>query len=162
MNNLDLSSPWETLARKYKALFAGDAEVTVTPDFRGDNRTIRIYVNNAAKAAALEKIVPKEVALGNVKVAVAVIPGNDTETIAATLRTAFAGNTAFSRVTEIRPQGCINTITYAEFEPSVVQFWNDDLGNPRGITSELFANIAYDCLDADCGATFTTAVKEGA
>lgn len=158
-DTLKLSSPWETLARKFKALFDGDDEVTVTPDFRNENRTIRIFVNNSAKAAALEKIVPSEFSLGNVVVAVAVVPGNSADTIGATLRTAFAGNPNFAGVTEIRPEGCANTVTYAEFSPEVVQFWNDDLGNPHGVTSTLFAALASECFKSDCGATFTTAVK---
>lgn len=156
---LNLSPPWETLARKFKALFDGDDEVTVSLDVRDENRTIRIVVNNLAKAAALERIVPPEFSLGNVVVAVAVVPGNSADTIGTTLRNAFAGNPNFVGVTEIRPDGCTNTVTYAEFSPEVVQFWNDDLGNPRGVTSTLFATLASECFKSNCGATFTTAVK---
>ena len=159
MAQLKLSTPWDTLARKMQAIFDGDDEVTVTPDFRGDNRVIRIYVASPAKAVALGRLLPGEIALGSVKVTIAVVSVNGEPTVAALMRTAFAGNPNVARVTEV-PMRDGSEATYVEFKPEVAQFWNDDLSNPGGVTSGLLADFAKE-LFPTAGALFTTAAKEG-
>ena len=159
MAQLKLSTPWDTLARRMQAIFDGDDDVTVTPDFRGESRIIRICVNSPAKADALDMLLPPAIQLGNVKVELPVIHGGEEPSTAQLMRTAFAGNPNVERVTEV-PMRDGSAATYVEFKPEVAQFWNDDLSNPRGVTSGLLADFAKE-LFPTAGALFTTAAKEG-
>lgn len=158
--NVALTPPWQGIANKLTALFEGDNEITVTPDFRDpENRVIRICVNNAGKCNALIKLLPEEYTLGDVKVALDVVPGNKPESPAALARMAFAGNPNFEGVTEVSPCTDGAPVTFAEFAPDVAQFWNDDLSNPHGVSSALYADLASELFRPDCGLVFTTALK---
>ena len=55
-NKVGLSTPWVTYARKVNALFEEDPEVLV--DYENDGPTLILYVENAAKADALEQLLP--------------------------------------------------------------------------------------------------------
>lgn len=159
-----ISAPWEAHKRKLEALFAQDSEVTVEATFTAEERHIAIRVENPAKAEALGYLLPTEVEFGNVKVAINVIPANK-PTVASLLRTAFAGNPALKGVTVVKGAFDTNAVTYAEFEPRVVQYWNDDLSNPHGVTTTLMETLAADVLTGPGaeGATITSAYidKEG-
>ena len=156
---LGLSAPWDECARKATALFEGDDEVTIVADYRNpDDRKIKFYVNNAAKADALGKLLPPEYKFGNVVVKIEIDPGNAAESPATIAKAAFAGNPNVAGIVEgvVGP----NPVVFAEFNPDVVQYWNDNLGNPAGIQTALMEDIAKSVLRADCGIVFTTAAKE--
>ena len=138
-NQTHLSPPWEGLERKLAALFALDKEVSVEAKFSDAAKDIDIRVDNPAKAEALGELLPCEVEFGNVKVAVNVIPCNKSS-VASLLRTAFAGNLALKGVTVVKD------MTFAEFEPRAVQFWNDDFGTPHGVSTALLETLASETL----------------
>lgn len=156
--DLKLSSPWAEHASKIKALFARDPQVTVSGDFEGEEKSITVRVANALKAEAIAELLPTSVNFGNVRVEIAVVPANDPAPIKSLLVSAFAGNPALERVTETRDAHGYPAI-YAEFAPNVAQFWNDDMGNPQGVSSFLLADVAREVLTGEAmqGTPITTA-----
>lgn len=156
-----LSTPWATHERKLKALFAKDPEVHVEGVFTDEEKHIDIRVDSPAKGEALALLLPEEVDFGGVKVAINVVPANKA-TVASLLKTAFAGSPALEDVSELPGVFDTNTLTYAEFAPTVVQYWNDDLSSPHGVTTTLFQDLAKDLLTGVAGreAVYATTVAQ--
>lgn len=157
-NQTHLSPPWEGLQRKLAALFAQDSEVTVESTFAADKKHIDVRVDNPAKAGALGYLLPEKVEFGNVRVVIDVIPAKK-PSVASLLRAAFVGNPALKGVTVVKD------MTFAEFEPRAVQFWNDDFGNPHGVSTALMETLASETLTGPAmqGVAITSAYidKEG-
>ena len=157
MATMKLSPPWITLLSEVKALFKDDPEVEVVYDEA--NYVIRLMVTNQAKAEALDKIVRHEVAFGNVtaRITVKYTEKNQSEFDAkiATFKTAFAGNPAFVNVI-VGGNPVMGQVGYVMFKKEVVQFYNDNLADPEGNESTLYATIAKDVLDSHPGFYFST------
>lgn len=143
---LTLVSPWINFKKEIEVLFARDMEVDV--EFvDGDEKIIRLRVDNVTKAEALERIMPKEKTFGNVVVRVEVIPANtpDQWSVLDTFGEAFKGNCAFHGVKEsATPFG---TFRYVIFDPKVVQYPNDDISDANQIKSTLYQEIAKDVFE---------------
>ena len=142
---LGLSTPWVTFAREIDVLFSEDPEVTVV--YQNDDKEIKIYVDNYAKADAIAAIIPQEKTFGNVTVKVTVVPANEDLVNRITLfRNAFAGNPIVSRIETVTPaqHGSIN---YVIFNREVLSFFNDDLSDYYGAESTLAEDIARDVFD---------------
>ena len=142
---LGLSTPWVTFAREIDILFSKDPEVTVV--YQNDDKEIKIYVDNYAKADAIAAIIPQEKTFGNVTVKVTVIPANEDFVNRITLfRNAFAGNPILNRIETVTPaqNGPVN---YVIFNREVLSFFNDDLSDFYGAESTLAENIARDIFD---------------
>ena len=161
---LKLSPPWITYFNEIKALFEHDVQIKL--NFTED--TIKLYVDNPAKAYALSQILPEEKVFGNITVKVIVIPANedasfaeDTYTIGEIFEMAFKNNPIYAFVYEV-PQIFNNRIVYVVFKNKVVQFFNDNLSDVYGNVSTLYQNIAYDVFTKDnCqGVYFCTDVEE--
>lgn len=155
MNNLKLSSPWETYRNKLAAFFELDECVTVgdVTDIDG-GKTVTVSVTNRQKAAALEKVLRKRVEFGNVVLTVTVYDASGEETLADVLKAAFAYNETVRRVMT----GTDHTGTEHIFvicEPDVVQFFNDDISDYQGNFNALAADVARELFDAE--AHFNTA-----
>ena len=156
---LKLAAPWTTYYREMKALFGDDKQIKVI--FDEDDAAIKLYVDNAAKAEALTKMLPIEKTFGNVKVAISVIPANG---LAATedafnIANAFANNPILDHVTDI--DGVLGfSITYISFVNKVVQFFNDDLSDEFGFKSTLYEDIARDIFGDVNGVAFCTAPEK--
>lgn len=163
MAKLKLSAPWTTYYRQVQAMFKHDKEIRVIYD--ENERNIKLYVDNETKAAALTKLLPETVTFGNVSLNVTVIPFNmaaegdkqeikfkdDTELIQA----ALDGNGAVAQFYPIE-YVFSNKLLYVAFQKEVVQFFNDDLSDIRGMCSTLYANIANEIFGRLNGVLFCT------
>ena len=154
---MKLSPPWVEYYRKIEAMFGPDPDIRV--EFDEDEMHIKLYVESHEKAAALDELLPVQKDFGNVSVFIEVIPANDEPKRIDYIKRAFEGNPAFSYATTI--EGIMsNPISYVVFKPEVIQFWNDNMGDPHGITSTLMADIAKEIIGEDEGVIFSTDKKE--
>lgn len=154
---MKLSPPWVEYYRKIEAMFGPDPDIRV--EFDEDEMHIKLYVESHEKATALDELLPVQKDFGNVSVFIEVIPANDEPKRIDYIKRAFEGNPAFSYATTI--EGIMsNPISYVVFKPEVIQFWNDNMGDPHGITSTLMADIAKEIIGEDEGVIFSTDKKE--
>lgn len=154
---MKLSPPWIEYYRKLEAMFGPDPDIKI--EFDEDEMHIKLYVESHEKATALDELLPVQKDFGNVSVFIEVIPANDEPKRIDYIKRAFEGNPAFSYATTI--EGIMsNPISYVVFKPEVIQFWNDNMGDPHGITSTLMADIAKEIIGEDEGVIFSTDKKE--
>lgn len=154
---LRLSSPWVTLYHQIDALFGEDPAVTVEMREGDENVTIELYVEGATKAEAIERLLPGEVSFGDLAVQIVVKPANDgLRSVEALVGAAFAGNPALSYCKVV--EGVFtNPVTYVVFRNTVVQYWNDNLGDVNGNVSTLYQDLAKELLGESLdGAMFCT------
>lgn len=144
---LDKSAPWYEHCHKLDSLFAYDDDVRVG-EYDDETKTVKVFVSGVDKALALEKIIKPEVEFSGVTLKVVVVPANDDEpTVEDTLRYAFNGNPLFTGTAVVEMYG--GDATYAVFEPTVVQYWNDNIGSCFGIETKTVEDVARDVLDVD-------------
>ena len=169
MAKFGLTAPWVNFYYEINAFFNEDPDVRVV--YEEDENIIDIYVDNAAKAAALTDLLPVEKEFGAITVKINVIPANKLklselyklsaeETQKSQLfMDALENNT---HVAEIVPVIGIfnNPITYVVFKKEVIQFFNDSLGDLHGVCSTLMQNIANDIFENREGIYFCTDVKD--
>ena len=144
-SNVKLSSPWIDYVHKLEAFFQKDPDVNIVFN-DGEERKINIYVEKAAKAEALEELLPTDKTFGNVTVAINVIPANFGEKIDL-FRNAFEGNDAVSYIETISPPFTSNPFHYIVFQKEVVQYWNDNLGDINGVRSTLYQDLAKEIFE---------------
>lgn len=158
-----MSAPWVIFYRELEELFKYDPQVHVVYD-EADNH-VKLYVDDADKAIALDILLPHTKVFGSVSMSISVIPANTTERdFAATnrdelFRVAFRGNGAFSfakTVTGI----FVNNLTYIVFRNRVVQYFNDDLGDIYGQCSTLYQEIAKNVFGETEGIFFCTDAEQ--
>ena len=135
-----ISSPWVGYVHKLEALFGRDPDITVRYD---DDSTL----------------LPDTIRFGNVELRIEVIPSNDAMTREEMYRRAFEGNPLYSRTVSVRPVGTTNPFVYVMFRPEVVQYWDDNLGDPHGNISTLAQEIARDVFEDGNGVYFSTDEK---
>lgn len=153
MANVKLSPPWDTFVSEVIALFAQDPEVTVKYD--SDNYLLKLFVSDADKAIALEKLMLKEKNFGNVTLKIEVVPPNmDTIEKEALFQKAFDGNPALSFTRSYETP--FGNVTYIVFQKKVVQFYNDQMDDINGNKSTLFENIAADVFGAEHSVFYCT------
>lgn len=144
--NLKLSSPWVTYYNEIKVLFEQDPDINITYD--EDSNTVKLFVQGSDKAEAIAKILPTEKEFGNVKLYIEVIPDNsDNEGMDKVLRTALNGNPILSNVIDHALPGTEVPFHYFMFKKEVVQYWNDNLADPNGMTSTLYEDVARDVFN---------------
>lgn len=152
--DVKMSSPWVVYFRKLEALFQEDEAIQVV--FDEDSYVIKLYVDGEAKSEALRQLLPNSVSFGNVTVDVDVIPANSLyESRMSLIKAAFEGNKAISYSTTV-DVGSSNVFNYIVFEPKVVQYYNDDLGDINGLCSTLYQNLAKDIFGEQDGVYFCT------
>lgn len=136
-----LSPPWQTFAHEVQALFEADDEIKVT--FDESTYTLKLFVDNGDKAAALAKLLPEKKEFGNGTMVIEIVPANlNDASIDEVFAKAFNGNPALSTVASFdTPFGVVN---YAVFQKKVVQFFNDQMDDINGNKSMLFQEIAKD------------------
>ena len=142
---LDASAPWIEHYRKIDALFMLDEDVEVAYD--DDTRTVTIHVKGADKADAFEQKIRHEVEFGNVTLHVRVVPSNDEPSEEDYIHNMFAGNDLLSGTATEDVYG--GTVTYALFQPTVLQYWADNIGSPYGVKTVTAEQVAKDVLDLD-------------
>jgi len=152
MKRTEISAPWVTFFNEITQLFKNDPEVKVSYD--NDSKEIKINVTNYEKTQALKKILPSTKKFGNVCVRI-VISYVERKLITAKdiFDAAFKGNPAFKYTFVFDTD--TNPITYVVFAKEVVQYWNDDMSDPHGITSTLYQNIAKNVFEYD-GVIYST------
>ena len=162
MAKLNLSPPWVVYYRKLSAFFKEDPEVRITYD--EIEQEIKLYVDNAEKAVALEKLLPHEQNFGNVTLYITIVPANKT-----TFDSVKAGNsTNLNDIIQI----CINNkavvgvkvvdgimtnrMTFVIFRKEVVQWFSDDISDYHGIHSTLYQDLAKEIFGNIDGVFFCT------
>ena len=154
IEKLKLFPPATNYFHQLEALFRKDPDVTAK--FDRETNAISLYVNGQAKADALDKLLFHEVDFGNEKVTVKVIPANEEDTLADLYRDAFAGNPAVTLI-HVSEGPVLAGATYVLFEPEVVQYKNDDIGDLNGIHSTLYQYLAEKAFENRDGVFFNTA-----
>ena len=161
MARVKLSAPWDEFYNEVNELFRYDDEVRVV--FFEEQKKIKLFVDNPAKAEALQKLLPQKKEWGKVVLLIEVIPSNKekkTELTRNIWSVAFTGNTAVSFIYTI--DGIFNnTLTYVVFVNEVVQYFNDNLGDINGNRSTLYEDIARDVFGHVDGTFFCTDTVEG-
>ena len=149
-----LAPPWTEYVAKLTALFVDDPDVDV--DYDEEAKAVTVRVKAARKADALAALLPHEVALGNITLAVRVVSANEEENVAETLRVAFGGNPALVSVESYTgPFGA--PLVYAAFSRSPVDLPVDNMADPNGNKTMLMETIARDVLGDGVRAFFCTA-----
>ena len=159
MARLKQAPPWITFVSELEQMFKYDAEVHVVYD--NDEHEVKVYVDTAAKAAALAELLPSVKEFGNITLAVAVVPANGTTPIkkGGLFEAAFKGNGAFSFTKTVRGVFS-NDLTYVVFRNRVVQYYDDNLGDIYGQRSTLYQEIAKNLFGETEGVFFCTDVEE--
>ena len=158
LDNLKLSTPWVTFAHKITALFAEDPDISVIYD--NNEKEVKLFVDNSAKADALNTLLPGKKEFGNVTLKITVIPSNEDDSFAALFRTAFAGNPIIDRI-ETVPFTENAPIDYVIFARKIVSFFNDDLSDFFGAESTLYEDLARDVFgDIADGVYFCTNIED--
>ena len=153
-----VASPWITYARRVHKLFELDPEVKVSYDNEGPE--LKLYVESQEKAEALEEVMPNEVEFGNVTMAVTVVPANIAEESPyKKLLKAFKGNPIVSYTESLNGYG--QEFNYIVFQPEVVQYYNDNMGDIHGVESTLYQDIAKEVFaEKAAGVFFCTDIED--
>lgn len=151
--NVKLSPPWYTYYHKIDAMFGSDPDIQIK--FDEDTMTLKLFVDNQAKADALTKVLQPEIDFGNVKLKIEVVPSDKVDSVEQLYKTVFAGNPVFSDAIET----CDLTsphATYVVFNPMIVQFYNDNLADAFRNETTLHQEIAKDLFVQQPGVYFCT------
>lgn len=160
MAKIGMSAPWVIYYREIEELFREDPEIRVV--YNEEDVEIRLYVDNSAKADALQSLLPTVKDFGNVQLKITIIPFNKLgETRENIYATAFYDNPILSYIRTIRGV-FTNNITYVVFINKVVQYFNDDLGDVNGMCSTLYQEIAKDIFGENEGVFFCTDLPDDA
>ena len=154
---LKRSSPWVEYYRYIEAIFGKDPDIKVV--FDEEAICVRLLVNNNDKAEALKQILPASENFGGVELIISVIPCNDKESKEQLLKRAFDGNPAVDDVVAIDGGAFPTPFTYVIFKKEVVQFWNDNLGDPRGMETTLYEEIARKLFNQQDGVLYCTNIE---
>ena len=150
---IKMAPPWVQYANAMQAFFAEDPDVTVI--YNNDECLVRVLVDGQDKADALAELLPKEVDCGAEKLQIRVVPGNVEYGNRDLFARAFSGNPAVERL--VRIDGVFtNPLTYVVFKKTVVQYFNDNLGDLNGNRSTLYQEIAAELFTDRAGVLFCT------
>ena len=164
MATVQLSSPWVIFYREVDAMFKYDPLVHVVYDEAANH--LKIYVDEAEKAAALDMILPTDKEFGNVTMKISVIPPNDSRNEDFTFddpgelfEAAFDTNGAFA-FTKVVFDIFSDTVTYVVFRKKVVQYFTDNLGDYYGLCSTLYQTIARDIFIPERNVYYCTDIED--
>lgn len=160
MNELKLSPPWVTYFDELDSLFGPDPDIKLYFDEDDEEAlVIKMYVDGFKKYEALSALLPQTKTFGNVTVEIKLIPANSDTSSASLIKNAFEGNPIVNSI-ETSTNPVYKGVTYVEFEKVVVQYFNDDIGDPHGMKSTLYQEVAKDVFsDAKLdGVYFCTSV----
>ena len=153
MEKVNLSAPWEILYHEIDALFGNDPEIDIKIDDVAKN--VSLFISNAAKADALQKILPEKKMFGDIEVKITVVPANDEDSPLSLYQRAFFGNPAYEYAVEHGVEGDFNA-THIIFQNKVVQFFCDNIADVNGNRSTLYEIIAEDIIEDHAGVFFCT------
>ena len=163
---LKLAPPWITYVNKVQAMFGADPEIRIVYD--NDEVELKIYVEDSAKADAMQRLLPYYKTFGNAELGIKIIPANNkidlgTVTNKELFDIAFARNPVYAFSQEV--VGILtNTLTYVVFKNKVVQFFNDNLDDIHGLVSTLYQDIADELFEESdlYGVFYNTDIEEKA
>lgn len=142
MAKLNMSAPWYVYYNELCVLFKEDDEVHIVYDEM--DQIINIYVENQAKADAMDEVLPKVVSFGSTDLEINVVLVNKLNARKSrgnTFKDLFTGNPICKDIVTV--EGIFtNPLTYVIFRKEVVQYYNDDLGDAHGVCSTLYQDIA--------------------
>ena len=150
--DIKLSPPWQSFFKEVCELFSEDKEVT--PVYNDEKKALTLIVTSYEKAQALKQIFPKTKSFGKIIVDIEIKYQGRILPIAEVYKAAFNNNPAFKYTYSFDTGE--NRINYVVFEKKVVQYWNDDMSDPHGVTSTLYANIANNIFGDKDGVIFST------
>ena len=168
MLKVSLEAPWQTFAKKLKALFERDPQIKVSDVYEIDDDDVQygidIEIRNSEKYKALDRVLPSVKSFGGVSLAITLYDEENAglNSDAALYETIFNGNPILKEVKDVVDHTGSH-IGYVVFNPEVIQFFDDDLSSYNGKWSGLAQDIAKDVFDNDFrGVYFCTAdVNEG-
>lgn len=159
-----LSPPWILYVEELKALFGHDSDIIIQYD--SAKYKVKLLVNDAAKAAALEYILNSVVDFGNIELSVTVVPANgeklDIDPVIGMdeiFDTAFKNNPVYAYSKKITNPLSYN-MTYIVFKNKVVQFFGDNLRDIHGNISTLYEDLAEHVFDEDLAVAYCTDIEE--
>lgn len=156
--NLEVVSPWVNFYREIETLFQEDPQITIKYDEK--QNAINLYVSDNTKAEALAKIMPTSKEFGNVTLGINIIPPNQNDdSFLSNFRRAFEGNPIVNEIKGI--DTVYGHFDYVMFENEVVQYFNDNLQDPRGLRSTIYQDIAKDVFSDQNEVFFCTQISEG-
>lgn len=156
---LHLSAPWIEFERKIEALFTKDTDISFVYDADNNPYVLDIYINGINKYVAATQLIGESHNFGNVTLEIHYHLGNENEPekmyrdLFADL---FEGNPVLKSIATTPSDMAFGGTTYLCFAKEVVQYWNDDLSNPHGVTSTLYETIAGDVFKDTHEVRFTT------
>ena len=155
-DQVGISSPWVTYARKLAMLLTAD-DTTVEYDGHDDNKKkVIIRTKSFDKATAFMKLLPSIIIFGNVALYIKIIPANELDTVKL-FKTIFGNSPIVDKIVTVQPDGTSNPFTYILFKKEVCEYWDDNLGNPHGFMFDLYQNMAENIFeDNHDGIIFTT------
>lgn len=155
-----LAPPWVDYANKFDQMFGKDPQIHI--EFDDAHCKLKVRVESQKKYEALRELLPDHVTFGNVTMLIDLIPSNTmtgTSDIARLFADAFEDNPVLEDIIEI-PGVFTNKLTYIVFKKEVVQYWGDNLGDPHGLVSTLYQNIAKDIFVGLDGVNYCTSPEE--
>ena len=150
-NEMRICPPWVQYANAVNALFYYDEDIKV--DYNDNSKELKLFVENGVKADALTKLLPEKKEFGNVTLNIAVVPADEEESSASLFRNAFSSNPVVSDVV-VNSEMFSNPMTFVEFIPEVVQYWNDNLGDLHGNRTTVYEEVARDVFGELPGVLF--------
>ena len=159
--NLKLCSPWINLYNEIKAMFEDDSDICVFYEDNSPEFTIKLFVADDFKAAALDKLLVHHHEFGTVMAHVDVIPANCEKADISAWKeaemfvTAFKDNPVLSYVYRLHNILQFDAL-YVVFKNAVVQYHNDDISDINGIRSCLYQDIAKDVFTEIPGVFYCT------
>lgn len=163
MKKVVLESPWETWCKELKALFSLDTDIGVSDIYESENGMdtdygVAIMVKNHEKFLALDRLMPRVKAFGNVTLGIDLYDEENNEVnVSELFRTLFDGNGILDSI-KTRTDQTGTDWNYVLFKPKVVQFFDDDLTDYNGLWSGLAEDIARDVFSENGrGVCFCTA-----
>ena len=158
MKKTRLCPPWIEYVSKVKKLFERDKDIKV--DYREQDNTLILFADSEIKYEALTHLFPESKDFGGTKLNIMIKPANDSDIdVRSYIKQLFFGNEAVANIEDV-PQVMTNPLTYISFKKEVIQFWNDNLGDPHGYKSMLMEDIARDVLEYQDGILFCTDSEE--
>lgn len=160
---LKISPPWITHLNQIEALFIHDPDISIHYD--EEDYEIKLCVNNAKKAGALNKILPPKKEFGNITLFITIVPENGykevNDSIEELFDIAFENNPIYSYTKTVAGMWAYNH-TYVVFKNKVVQFFNDNLLDIHGNISTLYQEIAKDVFEGNeiYGVSYCTDIEE--
>jgi len=153
-NQMKITSPWITFVNQINCLFADDTDVLV--EYNDDKKNLVLKIFDSHRADALTQLLPTERNFGGVTLHISVVPANKEKlSFAELVETAMDANPHFSKLIKV-PMQDGKSFNYLMFEPEVAQYWNDNLADPNGNVSTVYADLAQDVFGVVPGTFFAT------